>query len=253
MPTDAPVWPDELFADLDRTGPIPLYFQISSRLENAIRSGAIPAGARLDNEISIGQRLGLSRPTVRRAIQEVVDKGLLVRRRGIGTQVVQGQVTREVELTSLYEDLKGSSLEPGTRVLAREIVAAPEPVAEKLSIPTGTEVLRLRRLRTTDGTPMAVLENYLPDEFADVSEEQLEADGLYAMLRARGVTIRVAKQHIGARRAHDDEPSLLDVDAGSPLLTMERIAYDAAGRAIEYGRHVYRPDMYSFETTLVAK
>ncbi|WP_156760991.1 GntR family transcriptional regulator [Microbacterium karelineae] len=253
MASDTPVWPDDLFADLDRTGPIPLYFQISSRLENAIRSGRIPAGARLDNEISIGQRLGLSRPTVRRAIQEVVDKGLLVRRRGIGTQVVQGQVTREVELTSLYEDLKGSSLEPGTRVLTHEIVAAPEAVAEKLSLAPGTEVLRLRRLRTTDGSPMAVLENYLPSEFADVTEAQLETGGLYAMMRARGVTIRVAKQHIGARRAHDDEPGLLDVDAGSPLLTMERVAFDASGRAVEYGRHVYRPDMYSFETTLVAK
>lgn len=253
MQTDAPVWPDELFADLDRTGPIPLYYQISSRLENAIRSGDIPAGARLDNEISIGQRLGLSRPTVRRAIQEVVDKGLLVRRRGIGTQVVQGQVTRDVELTSLYEDLKGSQLSPGTRVLSHDVIAAPETVAEKLGVAVGSEVLRLRRVRTTGDTPMAILENYLPTEFADISREQLAADGLYAMMRSRGTTIRVAKQHIGARRAHDDEPSLLDVDAGSPLLTMERVAFDASGRAIEYGKHVYRPDMYSFETTLVAK
>ncbi|NHI16271.1 GntR family transcriptional regulator [Microbacterium excoecariae] len=253
MATETPVWPDELFADLDRTGPVPLYFQISSRLESAIRSGAIPAGARLENEISIGQRLGLSRPTIRRAIQEVVDKGLLVRRRGIGTQVVQGQVTREVELTSLYEDLKGSHLQPGTRILARDLLAAPEPIAEKLGVAPGTPVVRLRRLRTTDGTPMAILENFLPSEFDDITSPQLESDGLYTMLRARGVTIRVAKQHIGARRAHDDEAGLLDIDQGGPLLTMERVAYDASGVAVEYGRHVYRPDMYSFETTLVAK
>jgi len=253
MPNDTPVWPDHLFADLDRTGPIPLYFQISSRLEQAIRSGEIAPGARLENEISIGQRLGLSRPTVRRAIQEVVDKGLLVRRRGIGTQVVQGQVTREVELTSLFEDLKGSQHEPGTRVVSREVVAAPAGVAERLGVETGAPVLRLRRLRTADGTPMAVLENHLPEEFADITEEQLGAGGLYAILRARGVTIRVAKQRIGARRAHDDEPGLLDIDAGSPLLTMERTAFDASGHAVEYGRHVYRPDMYSFETTLIAK
>jgi len=253
MSADTPVWPDEEFADLDRTGPVPLYFQISSRLENAIRSGRIPAGARLENEISIGQRLGLSRPTVRRAIQEVVDKGLLVRRRGIGTQVVQGQVTREVELTSLYEDLKGSDMQPGTRVLSHEVVAAPDPIAEKLGVAPGSELLHLRRVRTTGDTAMAVLENFLPSEFADISQERLEKDGLYTVLRGRGVTIRIAKQHIGARRAHDDEPTLLDVDRGSPLLTMERVAFDASGRAIEYGRHVYRPDMYSFETTLVAK
>jgi len=253
MAVDAPVWPDELFVDLDRTGPIPLYFQVASRIEKAIRSGRIPAGARLENEIAIGQRLGLSRPTVRRAIQELVDKGLLVRRRGIGTQVVQGQVTREVELTSLYEDLKSSSLTPGTLVLTHEVSATSETVAEQLGIEPGSNALHLRRVRTTDGTPMAILENYLPIEFSDITAAQLERDGLYAVLRARGVTIRVAKQRIGARAAHDDEARLLDIDQGSPLLTMTRVAFDASGRAVEYGRHVYRPDMYGFETTLVAK
>ncbi|MBT2516324.1 GntR family transcriptional regulator [Streptomyces sp. ISL-90] len=246
-------WPDELFADLDRTGPVPLYFQVSTRLEAAISSGAVPAGARLENEISIAQRLGLSRPTVRRAIQELVDKGLLVRRRGIGTQVVQGQVTRQVELTSLYEDLKNANHEPGTQVLAHEIVPATEIVAESLGVAPGDEVVYLRRRRSTDGVPVAVLENYLPAEFADITTEQLEQRGLYQILRARGVTIRIARQKIGARRAQGDESDVLDIDRGGPVLTMERVAFDSSGRAIEYGHHCYRPDLYSFETTLVAK
>lgn len=253
MAVQKTVWPDELFVDLDRTGPVPLYFQVSSRLEKAIRSGVIAPGERLENEIAIGERLGLSRPTVRRAIQELVDKGLLVRRRGIGTQVVQGQVTRQVELTSLYEDLKSSSHEPGTDVLARELVPANDTVAAQLGVPQGSTVLRLRRRRSTDEVPMAILENYLPEEFGDITADQLVEHGLYEILRARGVAIRIANQRIGARRAHDDEPALLDVDKGSPLLTMERVAYDGSGRAIEYGHHCYRPDMYSFETTLVAK
>jgi DNA-binding GntR family transcriptional regulator len=247
------IWPDELFQDLDRTSPVPLYFQVSSRLEAAIQSGAIPAGARLENEISIGERLGLSRPTVRRAIQELVDKGLLVRRRGIGTQVVQGQVTRQVELTSLYEDLRTAQHEPGTVVLTHERMPAGDVVAESLGVPPGTEVVYLRRQRTTDSVPVAVLENYLPIEFADITTEQLQARGLYQILRARGVTIRVAKQRIGARRAHGDESALLDIERGGPVLTMERVAFDNSGRAVEYGNHCYRPDMYSFETTLVAK
>jgi DNA-binding GntR family transcriptional regulator len=246
-------WPAELFADLDRTGPVPLYFQVSSRLEAAIHSGAIPAGGRLENEIAIGQRLGLSRPTIRRAIQELVDKGLLVRRRGIGTQVVQGQVTRAVELTSLYEDLKNSSHVPATRVLAHEVVEASEVVARSLGLAPGDEVVFVRRQRSTDGVPVAVLENYLPAEFADITREQLEERGLYEIMRARGVTIRVAKQKIGARSARGDEGELLDIDSNGPVLTMERVAFDDSGRACEYGHHCYRPDLYSFETTLVAK
>ncbi|MFH8251892.1 GntR family transcriptional regulator [Microbacterium sp. B2969] len=253
MAADDVVWPDELFTDLDRTGPVPLYFQVSSRLEAAIRSGEIPPGARLENEIAIGHRLGLSRPTVRRAIQELVDKGLLVRRRGIGTQVVQGQVTRQVELTSLYEDLQSSHQEPGTKVLAHEMRPAAEDVAQALGVAPGTDVVYLRRQRSTDGVPVALLENYLPPEFSDITTEQLEARGLYQILRARGVTIRIANQKIGARRAHGDEGELLDIDRTGPVLTMERVAFDGSGRAIEFGHHCYRPDMYKFETTLVAK
>lgn len=253
MADESTPWPTDLFDDIDRTGPLPLYFQVSTRMENAIRSGALPAGSRLENEISIAQQLGLSRPTVRRAIQELVDKGLLVRRRGIGTQVVHGSVTRGVELTSLYEDLRDAHHEPGTDVLTLESASASEQVATTLGIAPGAGVLHLRRRRSSDGVPVAILENYLPIEFGDITLEQLESRGLYQLLRSRGVAIRIAKQRIGARRAAGDEHTLLQIDSGGPVLTMERISYDQSGRAIEFGLHCYRPDMYSFVTTLVAK
>lgn len=247
------VWPAELFTDLDRTGPVPLYYQISSRLERAIREGTIPAGARLENEISIGEKLGLSRPTVRRAIQELVDKGLLVRRRGIGTQVVQARVNRPVELTSLHEDLSQGGMAPTTQVLSLERVGADAHTAQLLNISAGTEITRIRRLRSANETPMAILENFLPPEFADITAEHLEAEGLYQILRARGITIQIANQTIGARRTNADEHELLDIPKGSPLLTMDRVAYDQGGRVVEAGQHCYRPDLYSFSTTLVAR
>ncbi|UOQ57105.1 GntR family transcriptional regulator [Leucobacter allii] len=252
MSTD-PVWPEEMFSDLDRTGPVPLYYQISSRLERAIREGVIPAGARLENEIAIGERLGLSRPTVRRAIQELVDQGLLVRRRGIGTQVVQARVSRPVELTSLHEDLTRVGHHPTTEVLSVEHVAADEDAAARLQVPVGTVISRIRRVRSADGTPMAILENLLPPEFADITAADLEKQGLYEMLRARGITIKIANQTIGARRTHGDEHELLDIAKGSPLLTMDRVAFDHGGRVVEAGHHCYRPDLYSFETTLVSR
>lgn len=249
----APVWPDELFADLDRTGPVPLYFQIASRLERAIQSGVVPAGARLVNEIAITERLGLSRPTVRRAIQELVDKGLLVRRRGIGTQVVQARVSRPVELTSLYEDIERTGHQPSTRVLSVEKLPADDELAEQLRVKPGTELTRIRRLRSVDGSPVSILVNTLPPEFGDITADALEERGLYEILRSRGTSLKIANQTIGARRAHGDEGDLLDVPKGSPLLTMDRIAFDQSGNVIEVGHHCYRPDLYSFETTLVAR
>ena len=245
--------PSDLFMDLDRSGPMPLYHQVASRIEESIRNGAMPPGARLENEIALGERLGLSRPTIRRAIQDLVDKGLLVRRRGIGTQVVHGPVTRKVELTSLYDDLTQGSQQPTTKLLDRSDVPATQAVAEALGVEVGATVVHVLRVRFAEDVPMAVLENYLPPEFADLTDEDLRAHGLYQLLRSRGVTMRVAKQRIGARAATDDEAGLLEIEDGDPVLTMSRTAYDASGRAVEYGLHCYRPDRYSFEVTLVDK
>ncbi|MRX45190.1 GntR family transcriptional regulator [Agromyces kandeliae] len=247
------VLPSDFFLDLDRSSPVPLYYQIATRLERAIRDEDLPAGSRLENEISLGQRFGFSRPTVRRAIQELVDKGLLVRRRGIGTQVVHGQVTRNVELTSLYEDLTQTGQGPTTEVVSREVLTADENAARELGVAVGDRVLRIVRLRYADGVPLAVLDNTLPSEFADFTEEELAERGLYQLLRARGITIRVAKQRIGARNATAKERELLALPKGSAVLTMSRTAFDSSGRAVEFGQHCYSPDLYSFEMTLVDK
>lgn len=245
--------PSDFFLEIDRSSPIPLYYQISTRLERAIREEELPAGSRLENEISLGQRFGFSRPTVRRAIQELVDKGLLVRRRGIGTQVVHGQVTRSVELTSLYEDLAQTGQRPSTRVVRHEVTTADETAAAALGVPIGDRVLHLVRVRFADGVPLSVLDNTLPKEFSDFTETDLAEHGLYQLLRARGVTMRIAKQRIGARAATAEEAKLLSLPKGSGVLTMSRTAFDHSGRAIEFGQHCYSPDLYSFEMTLVDK
>lgn len=242
-----------LFNNLDRSGPIPLYFQVEQRLEEAILDGRLPAGARLENEIALGERLNLSRPTIRRAIQDLVDKGLLVRRRGIGTQVVHGRVTRGVELTSLFDDLATTGQKPTTQLLYHAIDTASELVAERLGVPAGSKVLHIRRLRVADGVPVAVLENWLPEQFTDITEADLLSMGLYELLRSRGIAIRVAKQKIGARSSSASDAQLLDIDRGSALLTMERAAFDNSGQGVEFGSHFYRPDLYSFEVTLVEK
>lgn len=245
--------PADLFIDLDRSGPVPLYFQISSRLEAAIHDGRLPPGSRLENEVALGNRLGLSRPTIRRAIQELVDKGLLVRRRGIGTQVVHGRVSRSVELTSLYEDLERSGQKPETRVLSMEIGEADERSAEELNVAVGSPVLHIKRLRSAGGVPIAILDNVLPADFTDIDLGDLSKHGLYQLLRARGVTMRVAKQRIGARESTGQEAGLLDIPKGAAVLTMSRTAFDNSGRAVEWGQHCYRPDLYSFEMTLVER
>ena len=240
-----------LFMDLDRSSPVPLYFQVAQQIEKAIASGELGPGARLDNEISLAEQLGLSRPTMRRAIQELVDKGLLVRKRGVGTQVVRGKVTRPVELTSLFDDLTRGHQSPSTTLLINQSIPASEHVAAQLEVPIGEPVLHLRRLRFTNGEPLAILENYLPEDLIDLGAADLEQRGLYQLMRGRGVHMRVAKQRIGARSGTTEECQLLSERKGSPLLTMDRATHDDSGRTVEWGHHVYRASHYSFEVTLV--
>jgi DNA-binding GntR family transcriptional regulator len=241
----------ELFMDLDRSSPVPLYFQVAQQIESAISSGQLGPGSKLDNEISLADQFGLSRPTMRHAIQELVDKGLLVRKRGVGTQVVRGQVTRPVELTSLFDDLARNQQLPRTTLLINEIVAADDKISTRLDVPLSTPVLHLRRLRFADGEPLAILENYLPEDLISLGEADLEGRGLYQLMRARGVHIKVARQRIGARAGTVEECQLLDERKGSALLTMDRATHDDSGRTVEWGHHVYRASRYSFEVTLV--
>ncbi|MEV4257961.1 GntR family transcriptional regulator [Spirillospora sp. NPDC049652] len=236
---------------LDRGSPVPLYFQVAQQLEAAIRAGELSPGARLDNELELAARYRLSRPTLRQAIQHLVDKGLLVRKRGVGTQVVQSQVRRPIELSSLYDDLTADGREPRTRILEFGTVPADAEAAERLGVAAGADVLLTRRLRFTDGEPLGLMTNVVPLGLIDVTAAHLEAHGLYEVFRGAGVNLRIAHQTIGARGATAAEARLLDTRRGAPLLTMTRTAFDDKGNAVEYGAHVYRADRYAFSHTLV--
>jgi DNA-binding GntR family transcriptional regulator len=247
------ILPLSIFSKLNRNSSVPLYFQISELLEKSILSGQLSAGDRLENEISICERLGLSRPTIRRAIEELVDKGLLVRRRGLGTQVVHGQVTRGVELTSLFDDLERAGRKPSTKIVKFQLVPADATIAQQLGVAIGEKVVFLHRVRSAGKTPVAVMQNWIHPRFAHLTEGDVSKSGLYAWLRTNGASIQVAKQKIGARRASTEESNLLEIEKNSPVLTLDRTAFDNSGVALEYGQHCYRTDLYSFEFTIVER
>jgi GntR family transcriptional regulator len=239
--------------DVDRSSPVPLYYQLAQQLESAIEHGRLTPGSLLGNEIELAGRLGLSRPTVRQAIQSLVDKGLLVRRRGVGTQVVHSQVKRPLELSSLYDDLQAAGHNPATRVLRNEVQYASPEIAASLGVAEGSEVISLERLRLTYGEPMAFLHNYLPVGLLDLDNAQLESTGLYRMMRAAAIILHSAHQAVGARNATTDEAGLLAEEPGAALLTMRRTTYDDKGRAVEYGSHIYRASRYAFDFQLLVR
>ena len=239
-----------LAVELDRSSPVPLYYQLAQAIEAAIRDGELSPGDRFENELALAKRLTLSRPTTRRAIQELVDKGLLVRKRGVGTQVVQNPVHRRVELTSLFDDLARAGQEPTTQLLDYHVGPPDEEVARELSLKDDREVVSIHRLA-------------LCQRRAAGGDDQPSAGGHRAgrrgtrEQRAVSVAARTRCAHQAGAATHRGPRSdtgggkLLDEKPGAPLLTMSRTAFDDSGTAVEFGTHCYRASRYYFDTTLV--
>jgi DNA-binding transcriptional regulator YhcF (GntR family) len=205
---------------VDRTSPVPLYFQVAQHLEQLIESGELASGSRLENETDLADRLGLSRPTMRKAIGYLVDRGLLVRKRGVGTQVVHAKVRRQIELTSLYDDLAKTRRDPSTTVVSFSRRPSGAPALD-LGLARGTEVysferpLRRRRATGADAQPR-------PGKPAPPAADGLERRGLCNLSGRHH--LRIARQSIAPGPRPRRGPALGESRA-APLLTMERTAY----------------------------
>ena len=143
----SPATPYALQIQLDRTSPVPLYYQISEPIAKLILDGDLPAGTRLEDELSMAARLQVSRPTARQALQRLVDRGLLTRRRGVGTIVAPTHGHRPMELTSLLNDLKAAGHTVRTSVSDYEEHPANAEEAKLLKVRPGTALVHIVRLR----------------------------------------------------------------------------------------------------------
>src|SRR5260370_37701002 len=153
----------------------PLYERVQSVLAGDIADGSLPPETQLPSEDGLVARFKVSRTTVRKAIQNLVERGLVEVRRGKGTFVTQPKITQELtELTGFVEDMQALGRTPTARWLDTRVVAADEAVAHQLALAPGTLVVRLRRRRLADGVTMSFDETYLPREVG----EKVAADDL---------------------------------------------------------------------------
>ncbi|QOR47858.1 GntR family transcriptional regulator [Trueperella pecoris] len=228
---------------LDRNSTEPLYQQIYNPIAALIEAGTLLPNQLLEDEISMAQRLSISRPTARRALQELVDAGLLVRRRGVGTRVTPSHVHRQLALTSLNDDLIKAGHSTRTEVLKYQIHLASSDEVELLNCALDEELVTIQRLRWIDDRPLAVLNNTIPSRIAPTLTE-LSRYGLYESFGKHNVFPASAVQTLGAKNASKSEAALLAIEPGMALFTMERTAYDVDGRVIERGSHVYDAQQY---------
>ncbi|MGN1251084.1 MAG: GntR family transcriptional regulator [Candidatus Spyradocola sp.] len=241
---------------LHRDVPVPMYYQLKLQLQSDIREGRLRPGDMLPPECELCEQLGVSRPTVRQAMSELVAEGLLTRRKGKGT-FVAAPAERPVDarffqrLQSYNEEMLQKGLTPSTRVLCAEVVRDRADIARELELPEDAALIHLTRLRAADGQPLVVVDTWLPHaRFAGLENADFTHDSLYDLMNARyGVRVDRARRQFEAADASLDDALLLDMEAGRAVCRVRTLAY-CGQEPVEYSLARYRGDRNSFTVEL---
>jgi GntR family transcriptional regulator len=233
---------------VDAADPTPLYLQLADRLRGLIDDGSVAVGGALPSERDIGIAAGISRVTVRKAIEALLREGLLSRRPGSGTYVARRIEQPASLLAGFSADMAGRGAHPGS-VWLEKAVALPTPEeAALLAVPPGAGVVRLARVRTADDEPLAIERAAVPAALLPPLEEI--GDSLYAALERRGHRPVRGLQRLQASLATAPEAELLGVPAGAAILRIERRSFLADGAPVEVTRSAYRGDRFDFVTEI---
>ncbi|CUX33058.1 MAG TPA: GntR family transcriptional regulator [Agrobacterium sp.] len=237
--------------DLQSGGGGPLYLKLRQTIEDAINAGRLKHGDALPPERDIAESACVSRVTVRKAVDDLVRDGLLVRRHGSGTFVVK-PITRMqqplTKLTSFTEDMRRRGMAASTRWLDRGLFYPTGDEMMALGLSQSAMVARLTRLRLANDQPIALEVTSLPGDI--LPDPQLVENSLYLELEKNGIRPVRAIQRISARNLTDEETLLLGVPPGSAALSVQRMAYLESGRLMEISRALYRSDAYDLVAEL---
>jgi GntR family transcriptional regulator len=239
--------------DSVKSGPVPRYYQLQEIIRERIRNGEWAPGSVIPSERELCERYGISRMTARQAISGLESEGLLYREQGKGTFVGQPMIAQQLlQLTGFTEDMTARKSKPGARVLSAEMWPADQVTAERLRIRAGQPVYRLRRLRLADGEPLAIeLTRVTFIGCERLLNYDLASESLYQLLSGTfDIPLLEADEELQADLATADEPELLQVPAGSPVLRTRRVMVTRRNHPVEYATSVYRGDKYRFYTRL---
>jgi len=233
--------------------PLPLYHRVYLLLRQQIAEGAWTPDTPLPGEHELAETHGVSRITVRRALQRLEQEGLVLRRRGARTYAKPPRPPKQREnLRGLLENLLAMGLRTKVKLLSFDYVTAPPDVAAALEVPVGAMVQKSVRVRSVKGTPFSYLTTWVPQEVgARFRAEDLAARPLLHLLEESGAHPARAEQVISARLADGVVAPLLRVEVGSALLWVRRQVRDTTGRVIEAIEALYRPDMYEYQIGMV--
>lgn len=225
----------------------PVYVRIQDYLLGLIGGPDYGPGDRIPSERTLAETLGVNRMTVRKAIDKLVERGVLERHSTSGTRIPLPEVARPIDAQpagGIARIVLAAGGQPGNKLLHFGMAVATESIAARLGVAVGAELLMCRRLWTVNDVPFCIETSWLPaGRFPDlVAEDLVAGQSLYALLRSRyGVEAKPTEREISAGPAAELEARLLGLEPGSPTLVMRLVARDAEGRPVEYMKSVNHP------------
>ena len=239
--------------------PLPKYHQVYLVLREQLHEGKFAQG--LPGELSLMGQFGVARVTVRRALQQLADEGLISREPGRGTRPVLARAThhktsaqvpeQQARLSGLLENLVTMGLRTTVKVLSVEKLLASEDVAQALQLHEGAWVQKAQRVRCTKEGPLSHITTWVPFEIAkSFGRKELAQKPILVLLEKSGVKVGRAQQSISAKLADAQLAQQLDVAVGSALLAVKRLIYDENDKPVQWLHGLYRPDRYEYQMQL---
>ena len=218
---------------LEKKSQSPLYQQLMTRLKNDILAGVYPSGARIPSEQLLCETYGVSRVTVRKAMLDLVQEGLLVRRQGKGTFVTSPKYGRDyTHIQGFSESCLARGLKPGARLLQKEIVAPKSSILESLGLDENSQTVKIVRLRYVNDEPMVIETSYFPLDYAFLLQENLDGSLFQVLREKKDLVIDGSKKIVEICRATTEEARWLKLRKNAPLLLVRSVAFGNAGQPV---------------------
>ena len=240
---------------LDKSIPIPLYYQLKKQILSLIENAELREGELLPPENDLCRMLDVSRPTIRQAFTELVKEGYLNRYKGKGTFVSSPKVNDRFfsKLETFQDQMVEKGYNPKTLVLALEKINGPIEANERLSLPLDAPLICLSRVRSVDTVPLVYVETYLPyDEYKDLMQVDFTANSLYDSLeKLYHRRVNWVRREFVAVNAHQKEAELLQIARNKAICLVKTVAYfDGSPNPVEFSIARYRGDMNKFSVEL---
>jgi len=242
---------DDLMGKLNRrtvdpTSPAPLYYQLYTMLRDAIASGALPSGSKMPSEKELAAIFDVSRNTARRALAELANEKMVVRRAGRGTVVDYNKQHDPVHasLTDLMQGL--DEINTKVSVLKIDFTAPPTEIAEKFG-DGDEELCNLHRLRIIHELPYVYYDTWTRGFDRSLTKKRLESNARFQLFVEYGIEIARFEQYLSAERATPEVAKALAIGTGKPLLKRVRYSYDDDGELVDFLAGVYNTDLFSYK------